>query len=413
MKDFTTSKSDAAKGITKKPGLRYLQKDEELFSDGILSQSSEIRISSSSQYYSHEQISGSEERCIDDKMRSRSIYSKNEEEKVGLRNFEKLKMIGKGTFGKVHMVENITDGKIYAMKSIRKDKIIDNDHFESTQMEKQILMNNEHPFLIKMSYVFQSKHKVYFVMDFIRGGELYTHLNNEKKFAEDKARFYALQIIMSIGYLHQQDIVYRDVKPENILIGEDGYLHLADFGLTKSIKRGELATTFCGTHEYLAPEIIKQQGYCRAVDWWACGILIYDMIVGMSPFIHKNQSKMYELIEKAKVRFPDRDTHGIEMSSDVKNLICKLLTKDPKKRLGSKGGMEEIISHAWFKDVDIDKLLKKQLAAPFVPTLGSDARDVSNFDRQFTSSKLEDSIIPQRGIEAIERYKSMFKDFDE
>lgn len=198
-----------------------------------------------------------------------TIYSRDKGKQVGLDDFEKLKVIGKGTFGKVYLVKKISDGKIYAMKSIRKDIMIENDQIESAKMEKQILLNNQYPFLVKMYYVFQTEEKVYFVMNFIRGGELFTHLNNEKRFPEDKARFYAIQIMLSIGYLHKQDIVYRDIKPENILMGEDGYLYLADFGLAKNVKKGELATTFCGTPEYLAPEIIKEEGHNHAVDWWA------------------------------------------------------------------------------------------------------------------------------------------------
>lgn len=154
------------------------------------------------------------------------------------------KVIGKGTFGKVYLVMKKSDGNIYAMKSIRKDIMIENDQIESAKMEKKILLNNKHPFLVKMSYVFQTDQKVYFVMNFIRGGELFTHLSNEKRFSEDKARFYAAQIMLSLGYLHKQDIIYRDIKPENILMGEDGYLILADFGLAKTVKKGELATTF-------------------------------------------------------------------------------------------------------------------------------------------------------------------------
>ena len=173
-----------------------------------------------------------------------TIYSKEKGIQVGLDDFERVKVIGKGTFGKVYLVKKIDDGSIYAMKSIRKDVMIENDQIESARMEKQILFQNKHPFLVKMSYVFQTDQKVYFVMNFIRGGELFTHLNNEKRFTEDKARFYAIQIMLSIGYLHKQNIVYRDIKPENILMGDDGYLFLADFGLAKTVKKGDLATTF-------------------------------------------------------------------------------------------------------------------------------------------------------------------------
>jgi serum/glucocorticoid-regulated kinase 2 len=326
-------------------------------------------------------------------------------------DFERLKVIGKGTFGKVYLVRKITDDKIYAMKSIRKDIMIENDQIESAKMEKQILLTNQHPFLVKMSYVFQDDQKVYFVMNFIRGGELFTHLNNEKRFPEDKARFYAIQIMLSLGYLHKQDIVYRDIKPENILIGDDGYLFLADFGLAKNIKKGQKATTFCGTPEYLAPEIIREEGHNHAVDWWACGILIYEMIVGFPPFYHKNQKTMYDLIEKFPVKFPDPVKHGIQMSEDAKDLIEKLLEKDPKKRIGYEGGFEEIIAHNWFKCIDIDMLLNKQLDAPFVPDLSDELTDVTNFDELFTLSPLVDSFIPKANMKAVDKHKTKFSDF--
>ena len=298
------------------------------------------------------------------------------------------------------------------MKSIRKDVMIENDQIESAKMEKQILYRNKHPFLVKMSYVFQTDQKVYFVMNFVRGGELFTHLNNEKRFIEDKARFYALQIMLSLGYLHTQNIVYRDIKPENILMGEDGYLVLADFGLAKTINKGEMATTFCGTPEYLAPEIIKEEGHNHAVDWWACGILIYEMIVGFPPFYHKNQKTMYDLIEKFPVKFPDPIKHGISMSEAARDIILKLLEKDPKKRLGYEKGIQEIISHEWFKDIDIDELLNKKLAAPFIPKLTDDLEDVSNFDDEFTSTSLEQSFIPKADMKAVEKYNKKFSDFD-
>eukprot|EP00343_Euplotes_focardii_P008833 CAMPEP_0205825342 /NCGR_PEP_ID=MMETSP0206-20130828/24824_1 /ASSEMBLY_ACC=CAM_ASM_000279 /TAXON_ID=36767 /ORGANISM="Euplotes focardii, Strain TN1" /LENGTH=219 /DNA_ID=CAMNT_0053124297 /DNA_START=713 /DNA_END=1372 /DNA_ORIENTATION=+ len=218
--------------------------------------------------------------------------------------------------------------------------------------------------------------------------------------------------MLSIGYLHKQHIVYRDIKPENILMGEDGYLYLADFGLAKTIKKGDLATTFCGTPEYLAPEIIKEEGHGLAVDWWACGILIYEMIVGFPPFYHKVQKTMYELIEKFPVKFPDPIKHGIPMSEDAQNLILGLLEKDPTKRLGYENGIDEIISHPWFKEIDIDMLLNRQLEAPFIPKLSEDLTDVSHFDKEFTSTSLEQSFIPKADMRAVEKYNNDFSDFN-
>lgn len=252
LKDFTTSKKDAQKKISKMPPKGNILRSENLFDDNRISKvgakdrsdsSKSIEVQEENKFPVFEEIEDSFE---DRKQRAPTgtIYSKDRGKQVCLDDFERLKVIGKGTFGKVYLVKKISDGKIYAMKSIRKDVMIENDQIESAKMEKQILLNNKHPFLVKMSYVFQTEQKVYFIMNFIRGGELFTYLNNEKRFSEDRAKFYAIQIMLSIGYLHTQNIIYRDIKPENILMGEDGYLYLADFGLAKSIKKGELANTF-------------------------------------------------------------------------------------------------------------------------------------------------------------------------
>lgn len=281
LKDFTTTKKEAAKRISKKPPRGNLLKNEDIFKDKWYKPPAAEKKPSPAKPSSRKQSTNAPE-PTEFKMPSQTdleerksraakgtIYSKEKGKQVGLDDFQKIKVIGKGTFGKVYLVKHKGDGNIYAMKSIRKDVMIENDQIESAKMEKQILFQNKHPFLVKMSYVFQTEEKVYFVMNFIRGGELFTHINKEKRFSEDKARFYAIQIMLSLGYLHKQNIIYRDIKPENILIGEDGYLYLADFGLAKTVKKGELATTFCGTPEYLAPEIIQEKGHDHAVDWWA------------------------------------------------------------------------------------------------------------------------------------------------
>lgn len=427
LKDFTTSKKDAVKKISKKPPRGNLLKTENLFEDGEHSSSSNKSkpknkktskmsddsspIVSNSRSSEFEVIENNFEEGKG-RTTTATIYTKDKGKEVTVDDFDRLKLIGKGTFGKVYLVKKKSDGEIYAMKSIRKDVMIENDQIESAKMEKQILLNNQHPFLVKMSYVFQTDDKVYFVMNFIRGGELFTHLNDEKRFPEDKAKFYAIQIMLSIGYLHKQDIIYRDIKPENILIGDDGYLFLTDFGLAKYVKKNELATTFCGTPEYLAPEIIREDGHNFAVDWWACGILIYEMIVGFPPFYHKNQNTMYDLIEKFPVKFPDPVKHGIPMTDAAKDLITRLLEKDPKSRLGTERGIEEILDHEWFNEYDVNDLLNKQYAAPYVPKLSDDLTDVSCFDKEFTSTSLEQSIIPKADMKAVHKYNSKFADFD-
>ena len=184
------------------------------------------------------------------------------------------------------------------MKSLRKDTILDYDQVESTLLEKDILQKADHPFLVGMEYVFQTEMKIFFVMKFIRGGELFMHLRKKRQFSEERAKFYALSVAMALGHLHQQKIIYRDLKPENILMGEDGYVCLTDFGLAKILEQNEQAYSFCGTPEYLAPEILEEKGHAFPVDWWALGILTYEMIVGFPPFYtgSNNNQKMYALI---------------------------------------------------------------------------------------------------------------------
>jgi serum/glucocorticoid-regulated kinase 2 len=194
-----------------------------------------------------------------------------------------------------------------------------------------------------------------------------------------------MTVALALGHLHAQNIIYRDLKPENILMGEDGYICLTDFGLAKILGTDEQAFSFCGTPEYLAPEILEEKGHAFPVDWWGLGILTYEMIVGFPPFYtgNRDNKKMYEYILKKPVYYPDAKKHGIPMSEDCKDFINKCLVKNPQARLGTAGGLEEIISHPWFKSVNIEKLLAKDLKPDFKPKLSKDALDVSNFDLIF------------------------------
>lgn len=231
------------------------------------------------------------------------------------------------------------------------------------------MLQADHPFLVGMRYVFQTEQKIFFVMRFVRGGELFMHLRNVTRFDENRARFYAIQVAMALGHLHSKNIIYRDLKPENILMDEDGYICLTDFGLAKVIEGNAQAYSFCGTPDYLAPEILVERGHSFPVDWWALGILTYEMIVGFPPFYTGTQSnsKMYELIKKKAVYFPDQARHNIAMSENCKNFITRLLEKNPANRLGSRGGLEEVLSHPWFAELDHEKILDKRVEAPMKP----------------------------------------------
>jgi len=196
--------------------------------------------------------------------------------------------------------------------------------------------------------------------------------------------------------LHSKNIIYRDLKPENILMDEDGYVCLTDFGLAKVLEGNAQAFSFCGTPDYLAPEILVERGHSFPVDWWALGILTYEMIVGFPPFYTgtQNNSKMYELIKKKAVYFPDPQRHNISMSENCKNFITRLLEKNPANRLGSRGGLEEVLAHPWFAELDHEKIIDRRIEAPVKPTLSADVFDVSNFDSTFTTEDALVSVIP-------------------
>jgi serum/glucocorticoid-regulated kinase 2 len=253
--------------------------------------------------------------------RSSTLYTRRDDIKeVHLEDFLVLKVLGRGSFGKVCLVEYIPTKEIYAMKSLKKDVLIDQDQIENTLLEKKILESLEHPFLVGLVFCFQTEDRLYFIMPFLRGGELFQHLRKFRIFDEEKVRFYASQIGLALDHLHTYGIIYRDLKPENILMDEEGYLKLADFGMAKHLKGEEKAMSFCGTPEYLAPEIITGEGHNKSADWWSFGILIYEMLCGIPPFYNENIDRMYELIKGAELRFPKK----IKISTDAQDIITKV-----------------------------------------------------------------------------------------
>ncbi len=322
--------------------------------------------------------------------------------KATLDDFDLLSVIGRGSFGKVMMVKKKAGenaGKIFALKILKKQAIIDRGQVEHTKAERKILEEIDHPFLMKLHYAFQSPTKLYLVMDYLTGGELFFHLKNDHRFPEERVRLYAAEIVLGLDHLHSQNIVYRDLKPENIILEASGHLRLTDFGLSKAIASGERATTFCGTPEYLAPEIILGDGHGKEVDWWSLGILIYEMIGGLPPFYTQNVSEMYELIKFKELQFSHR------FSREAQQLIRGLLNRNPAARLGSgPSGGSNIKAQPFFASINWEKLYKKEITPTFIPSVKGET-DIGNVDTEFTSEAVVDSFVDTSHLTAHERDK--------
>eukprot|EP00040_Diaphanoeca_grandis_P038713 m.257150 g.257150 ORF g.257150 m.257150 type:complete len:468 (+) comp35011_c0_seq1:394-1797(+) len=301
-----------------------------------------------------------------------------------LTDFEMMKVLGKGTFGKVMLAKEKASGELFAIKVLKKDVILQKDEVNHTLTENAVLQSTKHPFLTGLKCSFQTADLLVFVMEYVNGGELFFHLSREKIFSEDRTRFYGAQISMAITYLHERGIIYRDLKLENLLLDAKGNIKITDFGLCKEeITFGSTTTTFCGTPEYLAPEVLEDNDYGRAVDWWGVGVVMFEMICGHLPFYNRNHEVLFDLILHEEIRLP------ATLGQHAKELLKNMLEKDPRNRLG--GGERdghEVMEHNFFLQIDFEKLYNLQIPAPYIPKI-SGAEDVSNFDTVFTSEKAE------------------------
>ncbi|MGH0119193.1 UNVERIFIED_CONTAM: hypothetical protein FKN15_013288 [Acipenser sinensis] len=241
-------------------------------------------------------------------------------------DFDYLKLLGKGTFGKVILVKEKATGMYYAMKILRKEVIIAKDEVAHTVTESRVLQNTRHPFLTTLKYAFQTHDRLCFVMEYANGGELFFHLSRDRVFPEERARFYGAEIVSAVEYLHSRNVVYRDLKLENLMLDKDGHIKITDFGLCKEgITDGATMKTFCGTPEYLAPEVLEDNDYGRAVDWWGLGVVMYEMMCGRLPFYNQDHERLFELILMEEIRFPRN------LSPEARALLAGLLKKDPKQ----------------------------------------------------------------------------------
>ena len=332
-------------------------------------------------------------------------------EKVEMENFDIIKTIGRGSVGKILLAKNKFTGDLYTIKSMRKDQLISENILDDIITEKNILSEGECKFLLTLSFFFQSPERIYLVTPFMKGGDLYHKLKIDGFFSEDLVRFYASQIAIALEHLHESGIAYRDLKPENVLIDEDGYIKLCDFGASFHFQGTKKENTFAGSPEYAAPEMVSHEGHTIMCDWWSFGILIYELLFGITPFFNLDKNRMYELIEVGELKFPKtikigEDIKPIKISEDAKNIISKLLEKNPGTRLG-KNGLKEIKSHPFFGSINFETIKNKKAKAPFKPSIVEDDL-TSNFDEEFTSMTTAESPV----AEWISKYQDMFDDFN-
>lgn len=303
--------------------------------------------------------------------------------KLKVNDFEKLKLLGKGSFGEVYLVRLKNNNKVYAMKILEKLVVRESHQEEHTKLERDLLTKIKCCFIVNIKFAFQDIEKLYLITEFIQGGELFFHLHKEKRFSNEKTKFYIVEIILALEYLHNNKMIYRDLKPQNVLLDKTGHIKLTDFGLSTILKKPkEKAFTICGTPQYLAPEILSDKGYDSTVDWWSLGCVFYEMLIGSSPFKILLGDSLNEDIYKKKILFPDY------VIDEAQDLINKLLVVNPKKRLGfGNDGANKIKKHPYFKGVNWIDAWNKKLKPPFIPKLENDT-DLTYFDTMFTEEKI-------------------------
>lgn len=328
--------------------------------------------------------------------------------KLTLDDFEIRRVLGTGGFGKVFLVSKTSGaqkGKFYAMKVLKKAVIVRNKETKEVEreinfyakLERDVLASVRHPFIVDLKYAFQARNKVYLIMEYLAGGELFMQLQKERMLMEDTAIFYLSQVLLALEHLHTQGIIYRDLKPENVMLDRRGHVKLTDFGCIKESSNEELNYTFCGTVEYMAPEIINKSGrHGKEVDWWSFGILIHDMLTGSPPFTGNNRKTITDRVLRGKLQLKNY------LTPNAKDIIKRLLNRSVEKRLGA--GERDALAikeHRFFTGVSWQEVLERRVAPPFLPQLQGDD-DVSNFDDEFTSKPAIDSppgVVPSPSVD--------------
>lgn len=358
---------------------------------GVASASSGIGMSSAAS--SSSSSSTSEKVGIFYKLQSFFGGNKKKEEwdqGLSVDDFEYLKVVGRGAFGKVMQVRKKSSGAIYAMKILKKVDVIAKGQVEHTMAEKEILSIVNHPFIVRLRFSFQTKEKLYIITDYYNGGSLFFHLRKTRQFSEERSKFYAAELLSGLAHLHSQNIIYRDLKLENVLMDHLGHIAITDFGLSKQdIDKSGGATTFCGTAEYIAPELLQNKPYGPGVDWWSFGIILFEMVQGTTPFYNKNRKYMFQCIARKDPSFPTT------FSPALCEVIRGLLTKDVSSRLGcGAGGARDIMNSAFFSTIDFAKLDRKEISPPFKPDV------VDELDTKYVPSSIQNAEAKESFAEA-------------
>eukprot|EP00054_Salpingoeca_dolichothecata_P003081 m.25165 g.25165 ORF g.25165 m.25165 type:complete len:737 (+) comp13524_c0_seq1:91-2301(+) len=327
-------------------------------------------------------------------------FHKHDHEIADPVHFDLLKVLGQGSFGKVFLVRKNRGqdkGTFYAMKVLKKASLKVRDR-ERTKTERDILVEVRHPFIVRLHYAFQTEGKLYLIMDFLKGGDLFTRLTNEVMFTEEDVKFYLAELTLALDHLHNIGIIYRDLKPENILLDSDGHVAITDFGLSKEYHEEDGKTfSFCGTVEYMAPEVVSRKGHDFSADWWSFGVLMYEMLTGDLPFHADNRRDTMKAILQARLPMPQF------LSPEAQSLLRLLFKRVPTARLGAQGAAD-IKSQPFFASIDWEKLYNREVTPPFKPALNSGA-DSRYFDREYTKQTPSDSPVPPPSASATELFK--------
>ncbi|EFQ99428.1 AGC/PKA protein kinase [Nannizzia gypsea CBS 118893] len=318
--------------------------------------------------------------------------------KYSLSDFSIHRTLGTGSFGRVHLVQSIHNQRFYAIKVLKKAQVVKLKQVEHTNDERAMLERVKHPFLVTLWGTFQDAKNLYMVMDFAEGGELFSLLRKSQRFPNPVAKFYAAEVTLALEYLHSKHIVYRDLKPENLLLDKNGHLKITDFGFAKEVR--DITWTLCGTPDYLAPEVVSSKGYNKSVDWWSLGILIFEMLCGFTPFWDSGSPmKIYENILKCRVKYPP------SLVPDAQDLLSRLITPDLTKRLGNlHGGSQDVKNHPWFSEVTWELLAQRRIDAPYIPPVKGGSGDACMFDTYAEETE-------QYGLPAEDEFGHLFQNF--